>query len=151
VLLGWQLFMGWMWPPKPRPPKPAEEAVVRLPYPPLWANVPAAVQTSFADPFPGLANAARLTAEVGLLANRAAAERPRPAVAKVDEPPKPIVRKKNEQVAIGNDAFNLKGTLTSRGAGVQNLTLTAFAEADRLGLPAKPPRPLELIPNDARR
>ena len=67
-----------------------------------------------------------------------------------------------ELIALGNDDFNLKVLLTTRGGGVQQLTLTAFEEANRLGREVvrtdaegnpvlgdngKPiPQPLRLIP-----
>src|SRR5262249_10220681 len=90
----------------------------------------------------------RVATDIGTLATRTAAERPPVVVAEKPEPPKPAVRKANVQVAIGNEKFNLRGTLTTRGAGVQSLTLTAFEEDDRLGLLANTVRPLELLPDD---
>src|SRR5262249_7475718 len=45
-----------------------------------------------------------------------------------------------------NSAFNLKVLLTSKGAGVEGVTLNKFAQANRLGRPAEPPQRLQLVP-----
>jgi YidC/Oxa1 family membrane protein insertase len=72
---------------------------------------------------------------------------PKPAaVAKPAAPTEPPTL-----VALGDDSFALKALLTTRGAGVQQLILTKFREADRVGRPAieadtKRARPLYLIP-----
>jgi YidC/Oxa1 family membrane protein insertase len=150
LLVGWQFFMNWMWPPKPRAAKPRGEAI-SLPDPRMWANLPAAVPPVLALPGAGVSGPVQLAVEAGVLSNRVASQGRPTAVAKKEEaPPKPIVRKKTEEIRIGDDSFNLKGTLTTRGAGVQNLTLTAFAEATSEGLPMDPPQLLELIPNNPR-
>lgn len=68
-------------------------------------------------------------------------------------------REKNskvETVELGDDTFFLKAKLTSRGAGVQKLTLTRFQSADWAGKPVfnrdedgkKTAAPLDLIPED---
>jgi len=65
-----------------------------------------------------------------------------PAVTKPSEPP--------AFIALGDSTFHLKVLLTDRGAGVQQLILTKFDEANRLGEQVydsnKKPRPLYLIP-----
>jgi YidC/Oxa1 family membrane protein insertase len=62
------------------------------------------------------------------------------------EPPKPPPA----AIALGGDEYYLNVLLTPRGAGVRDLTLTRFKQADRYGLPDKGPdgqtKPLELIP-----
>jgi YidC/Oxa1 family membrane protein insertase len=147
VLVGWHYFEKWMWPPKPREPKRPN---IQLPYAPLWANLPAGAAGNAAIPGTGLASAVQLVTDVGTLSNRLASDPPKSAVAEKPEPPrKAIVRKKSEQVPIGNDDFNVKAHLTTRGAGVQSLTLLAFEEANWFGRAVEPRRPLELIPNDA--
>ncbi len=141
-LMSWQWLMNKIWPPKPRP---AVEAKVPLPHPVLWANLPAAV-----PPTPGLSGvgaAVQLASDVGVLSNKLAAEPPKVVAKKSDEVPKPVVRKESKQVVIGDDTFNLKGSLTTRGAGVQSLFLTAFDEGNELGRPVEPRTMLELIPN----
>lgn len=77
-------------------------------------------------------------------------------------PPKPIVAPKPAAptelptlVALGDDNFAIKALLTTRGAGVQQLILTKFHEADRVGRPVIDPetktkRPLHLIPGFTR-
>jgi YidC/Oxa1 family membrane protein insertase len=53
---------------------------------------------------------------------------------------------------LGGDGFYLNAMLTTRGAGVQRLTLTKFQAASWIGLPEttndNKPVPLELIPDD---
>lgn len=53
-------------------------------------------------------------------------------------------------IALGDDASYTKVLLTTRGGGLQQLTLTRFDEANRLGLEVKKadgqPQPLRLIP-----
>ncbi len=74
-------------------------------------------------------------------------------------PPKPKVVKPVAQepaepptlIALSDKSFALKVLLTTKGAGVQQVILTKFQEADRIGRPAidpvtNAPRPLYLIP-----
>lgn len=57
-------------------------------------------------------------------------------------------------VTLGGDGFNLQVVLTSKGAGVQELILTRFQEASKLGRPVwqdakkRIPEPLHLIPDN---
>jgi YidC/Oxa1 family membrane protein insertase len=55
-----------------------------------------------------------------------------------------------ELISLGGDDFNLAVTLTNRGAGVRELTLTKFKAADWYGRPAKDdkgqPLSLQMIP-----
>lgn len=58
-------------------------------------------------------------------------------------------------IALGDDTFALKALLTSRGGSLQQLILTKYDEADRIGRPAIDPetkarRPLFLIPGFTR-
>jgi YidC/Oxa1 family membrane protein insertase len=73
-------------------------------------------------------------------------EKPKPA-----EPPKPAgPTEPHELTALGGDDFFLKVLLNSKGAGVQQLILTQFDEADRVGREVREadgsPRRLHLIP-----
>lgn len=68
-------------------------------------------------------------------------------------PPKPVEIKSGEPralIALGNDSFYVKALLTNKGAGVQQVVLTQFDDASRLGLELKnddgTPRRLHLIP-----
>ncbi len=51
-----------------------------------------------------------------------------------------------EEIAFGGPTFNIQGSFTTRGAGVQSLTLNQFDAANWLGEPA--PGKLELIGDD---
>ncbi len=70
------------------------------------------------------------------------------AAAKPAEAPKPVNRP--EPITLGGDDFHLRVLLTPRGAGVEELILTRFKQADHYGLPDRgpngEPRPLHLIP-----
>lgn len=75
-------------------------------------------------------------------------EKPKEA-AKPPEPPKATPQEPVELIALGDDTFFTKLLLTTRGGGIQQLTLTKFDEADRLGREVKrgdKPQPLRLIP-----
>jgi YidC/Oxa1 family membrane protein insertase len=80
---------------------------------------------------------------------------PRPPEAKpaVNTPPAPT--EPHSLVALGDESFALKVLLTNKGAGVQQVILKNYDEADRLGRPVKDPatggnRPLYLIPGYVR-
>ena len=75
--------------------------------------------------------------------------------------PKPVVKvpatpaEPPTLIALGDDTFALKALLTNKGAGVQQLILTKYLEADRMGRPVKgddptTKRPLYLIPGFVR-
>jgi YidC/Oxa1 family membrane protein insertase len=78
---------------------------------------------------------------------------PATLVAKEEPKPAPKVRPvavgppaKHQEVQLGDDQFNLKVRLTSKGAGVLSVTLNQFQAADSDGRPVSPPEKLELIP-----
>ena len=70
---------------------------------------------------------------------------PKPAVSAPSAPTEPPTL-----IALGTDAFYNKVLLTTHGGGVQQVTLTRFEEANRLGREVKKPdgspQPLRLIP-----
>jgi YidC/Oxa1 family membrane protein insertase len=73
------------------------------------------------------------------------------AAAKAPEPPPPEPANPADLVTLGEgENFNLKATLTNRGAGIHHLILTNFDAADWFGRPAmnadKVRQKLELIP-----
>src|SRR5262245_7658010 len=61
-----------------------------------------------------------------------APEKPK-EVAKPSEPPKATPPEPVELIALGDDSCFTKVLLSTRGGGIQQLTLTKFDEADRLG------------------
>lgn len=76
---------------------------------------------------------------------------PKPAP-KVEPPPPPKPTDWGTLIPFGGNNFNLRGFLNTRGGGVQQLILTWFHEANRLGLEEKKngrPVPLCLIPGIA--
>lgn len=63
--------------------------------------------------------------------------------------PKPTVSEPPTLIALGDPSFYTSALLTTRGGAVQQLTLTRFDEANRLGLEVRnngKPQPLRLIP-----
>src|SRR5262245_6481590 len=133
IVFGWQFFVNWRWPPKEKPPSPEQCARAVG----MWGlGSPAA---------PGLDHAGRLAAETWLigktpqelteLASLSAKAQAKPDVI-VEKKPKPKPkpqRRQAEDIPLGDDSFNLKLLLTSEGAGVRELILTRFKEADRYG------------------
>lgn len=88
---------------------------------------------------------------------RDAQKRSEDAARRKEEAAKAEAAKRNEPptlVAMGDDSFFVRLLLTTRGAGVQQLVLTRFDQADRLGRAVKEPAvndratavPLHLIP-----
>jgi YidC/Oxa1 family membrane protein insertase len=77
---------------------------------------------------------------------------PAPPAPKAEPKPPPPPPKKADPptlYALGDDTFYLRSLLSSRGGGVQQVVLTKFYEADRLGREARQdgkPVPLYLIP-----
>ncbi|HEY1376373.1 MAG TPA: membrane protein insertase YidC [Gemmataceae bacterium] len=139
------IFAGYTWVrsrlfPPPRKLTPDEYAAVDEAGRLLTAATPAA----------GLGDAARLAAaaaadrdhakeyalavfeEKEKAKKEAAAKEERAKATKPAEPAKPA-----ELIALGGADFPLAVTLTNRGAGVHDLTLTKFHAADWYGLPAK--------------
>jgi YidC/Oxa1 family membrane protein insertase len=112
-------------------------------------------------PGDGLGNAVRLGAaanfnrdderQLALAVLKDKAEKEKQAAAKPPEPVKPKAPvKPAETIALGGDDYYLAVTLTNRGAGVRDLTLTPFEAADSYGRPEvtadNKPVPLHLIP-----
>jgi YidC/Oxa1 family membrane protein insertase len=161
IFLGYMQLQALLYPvrPKPHPPEPP----VRLPQPGLWASLPADVGAIAGDApgGAGLAGAVRLAASAGTLSKWSAGQPVALAKKEPEKPPEPKIVPKPEpepaaqhrEIVMGDASedsrFNMKVILTSKGAGVQSLTLNKFAQADRLGRPdGNPPRRLELIPNN---
>ena len=121
----------YLFPPKPKPPAPPK----RL--------------TSAHEPVGGLGGGLALG---GLPFETA----PRFVEAKPVEPPKPAAVKPSEPralIALGDESFFLKVLLTNKGGGVQQVMLTQFKDASRLGLEIKDngaSRHLVLIPGYVR-
>jgi YidC/Oxa1 family membrane protein insertase len=148
AMAGWSLFVQWRWPAKDRPARPTDPTGERLAYRPLLTGLPV-MAGARSVPGAGLAGAWSMAAEAVTAMHWPGNERSRAKVAQAPEPPKPALpQKPAQEVFLGNDSFNLKAKLTTRGAGVQSLTLNAFEEADPFGLRAQPPRRLELIPDN---
>lgn len=121
----------WVWPPPPKPPKPPKPLTVKK----EMVGAMAGGGILVAPPFDKLA----------------ALPPPPPP-----QPPKPVVAKPAQPrtlIALGDDSFFLKVLLTDKGAGVQQVVLTQFDEANRLGREVRDdgkPRPLHLIPGYVR-
>lgn len=152
VLVGWVYFQNWMWPPKQRPAKFSQEPAVEWPWKDLRSQDQATILTRLLGAstpgWSGLDTGTRLVAEIKRddpalkmwLAQEREKARPKPVVAK------------SETVNLGDDSFNLQVKLTSKGAGVQQVVLTKFQEANDLGLPVKDgnaPVPLHLVPKES--
>ena len=149
IFAGYSWFRNWQFPPpKPLPEeaRPGIEELSRV----IAASLPSGE----------IGDAARLVSAVkytykddrdSVLAamqekldnDKKAAEKA--AAAKPKLPVKPA-----ETIALGGDDYYLAVTLTNRGAGVRDLTLTPFEAADSDGKPALDangkPLPLQLIP-----
>src|SRR5262245_16494645 len=140
VFVGVTLLQNWLWPPKPRPPAPPQLPADRWLAADLAARTQAALYVSPA--LPGVAGAVQLATEARVaewavtgrfraLAARkpedkpAAPPQPPPAVAKLPAAP-------HEVIPMGGPGFNYSLVLTSRGAGVQSLTLNAFEGATKM-------------------
>jgi YidC/Oxa1 family membrane protein insertase len=161
IFIAWVPLQSWLWPRKPRP--------LTAPDPRLWSGVPAQTQVAVeqAPGLPGLGNAWNLAAQIAIADYAANGRRPAVAKAEPEPPPKPKKEKEpvrpvaiapaapHREIHIGDispdSTFNYKVVLTSQGAGVLNLILNKFPEANRLGRPAGDlPPPLDLIPKDPR-
>ncbi|MBX9582678.1 MAG: membrane protein insertase YidC [Gemmataceae bacterium] len=91
------------------------------------------------------------TAEAVAAVAGAAVGVPAPPPPKAEPKPPPPPKKADPPTlfALGDDEFYLKALLSTRGGGVQQVVLTRFNEADRIGREAKQdgkPVPLYLIP-----
>jgi YidC/Oxa1 family membrane protein insertase len=124
----------WLFPPKPVPPPPT-------PAPKVAKDLLVAVAGGGSvapEPFNRMTSLPRPKEE----ANPAPAPAPAAIVAKPAVP--------RALIALGDDTFNLKVLLTNLGGGVQQVVLTKFDEATRLGREINDAsgkrRPLHLIP-----
>lgn len=109
-------------------PAPTLPSRPHLPYAKLWSALPGSLQGLAAQlPCgPGLGNACRLATELQV-AQWAAGER------------------RYRMIPLGDDTYNLKVKLTSRGGAVWEVVLTHFEEANSLGRPVH--EPLHLFPS----
>lgn len=153
LFAGWSLVQTWLWPPPPRKPRvvsqkeaapPAESALPkRFADPRLWGDLLAqtpAVVTGLPG-LPGMAGACTLLADARLADPEAQALlRAAARVAREASTP----RAPHREIALGDESFNLQAVLTTRGAGVQSLTLNRFQGASDMGLPEE--GPLHLLP-----
>lgn len=152
VLITSGLGLGWWYVDKTYFPKPASrEAVLALTGGVAAPTLPGFVSPK-ADPPPPtpVGGDALLAIAGGVAAPRpAAVVPPKPVPPKVETPADPPTF-----VALGDDSCYNKVLLTTRGAAVQQVTLTRFDEANRLGLevklPGGKPQPLRLIPGVVR-
>jgi YidC/Oxa1 family membrane protein insertase len=114
-------------------------------------NDPAVKQGEEKDrqPLPAKPTSEAVAALTGSAANVPPAPPP-PKKVEPTKPPEPLKPADwGRLIAFGGDDFFLKGFLTSRGGGLQQLVLTGFHEANRLGREEKVdgnPIPLYLIP-----
>jgi YidC/Oxa1 family membrane protein insertase len=151
LMLGHTWLRNKLWPP---PPKLTAEAA---------AAVDGASRLVAAYTGAGLSDACNLaiqatvnpaSAREYLLAVREAKDKA-PAVAKA-APPKPVEpdkpQPKPEHISLGGDGYLISLTLTTLGAGVEQLILNPFPEVNRMGLGVKLAdgslKTLELIPKD---
>ncbi|HEV3203970.1 MAG TPA: YidC/Oxa1 family insertase periplasmic-domain containing protein, partial [Gemmataceae bacterium] len=133
--LAWEAFLV------SKPIRPVESKSLRLPNSLRWESLPGTILGGLdsAAFIPGCGSASRLAMQIAL-ANWSEVPRIR------------TVARRVEPVQIGSDSFNLKVTLTPRGAGVQSVTLPKFDRANYLGEPeydnlTKKPLPLDLVPD----
>lgn len=147
VVLAAGLAAGWWyvektWFPKPPPKEPEPTEKLRLIHRELVAAV---VGTA-----PTVAPPLTATRPYHIPAKPTEPQKPAEA-AKPAEPPKPSEpAEPHALIALGDDSFYLKVLLTSTGGGVQQVVLTRFEDASRLGravkTPDDKPQPLPLIP-----
>jgi YidC/Oxa1 family membrane protein insertase len=159
VLLAGGLTAGWWYVDKtyfpkpqakpPEPPTPARELVggvagaAALGAPPAdgYASLPPLPPPSRATLVQSVSGGLYAGGELA----RALAPKPPPAAAKPAELP--------ELIALGDDSYFKKLLLTTKGGAVQQVILTRFDEANRLGLEVRhngTPQPLRLIPGVTR-
>jgi len=125
----------YVWPPKP---KPVEAPKVKAPDVPQPQPQPLTVRKELVAALAG----------PGVIALPKYDNLP-----SLPPPPKPAEIKPSEPralIALGDDSYFLKVLLTNKGGGVQQVVLTQFDDASRLGLEIKmadgKSRPLHLIP-----
>src|SRR5262249_31940513 len=79
----------------------------------------------------------------------AVAAKPKPAPAAAPKPEPDVDLAKITPITLGDDGFQMRVKLTPPGAGLRQLVLNHFQQADRFGLPDKAhPDELELIPEE---
>lgn len=125
ILAGWTLLQNQLWPPRP----PAQKQVAK----------------KEADKKPEEKDAEKKADVEKKPEEKKQAEKP-PAVEAVKPKPEAKPAPPVETYTLGNKDTHLQAVLTTRGAGVQKLTLNRFEAADYLGQPVK--SKLDLIPED---
>jgi YidC/Oxa1 family membrane protein insertase len=159
AVLAGGLIAGWWYvdrtffprpqPKTPEPPTPARELVGGVAGAAALGAPPADGYASL-PPLPPPSRMTLLQSVTGGLYSggelaRALTPKPPPAAAKPAELP--------ELIALGDDSFYKKVLLTTKGGAVQQVILTKFDEANRLGLEVRhngTPQPLRLIPGVTR-
>src|SRR5262249_14711586 len=150
VFLGWTALQNYLWPPpkRVRPPVP-----IHLPNEQLWGGVPAAI--THLPAVPGIGAAMPLVSQVAVAEWSAGDRNQWAAIAREPKPkPKPVAAEPPQvaaapvqKITLGDNlAFNIQATFTSRGGAIEEVILNKFEEATTLGLPAKPPKKLHLVP-----
>lgn len=162
TLIGLNLLQRALWPPQP------PHHVVKLPEARLWGALPAQVGAAIGQlpAAPGMGAPGSVAAQI-LLAEWSAGlppvlatkrKEPAPPTERaVAKKPVPIVPRAPhlENITLGDDGrFNLRVSLTTLGAGVQQVVLNRFQEADAEGRAVwkdkqqREKQPLALVPND---
>lgn len=128
LMLGWNTFKAWQWP----PPPPKEKVwPVALEKAPKDQQAMMLARLGLAATGRGLADAVDLATQAGIgpVAGKAAAP---PVVKEVVAPPKPA--EPPQEVVFGGKGYAISATLTNQGAGVRELVLNHFAAVDKYGL-----------------
>src|SRR5262245_49935448 len=149
IFVGWSALQTFLWPPpkrvRPQPP-------LKLPNEQFWGGMAGLLAQPPA--VPGLGAALPLVGDVAVAEWSAGDREQWKRIAAEPKPlPKPerpkVAAAKPEKFTLGDDTqFNLQVTFTTQGGAVARVILNKFEEATRLGLPAKPPQRLHLIPED---
>src|SRR5947209_1994597 len=114
----------------------------------LAARLAAAATTGTPADLAALATEPALTRDA--LLQYAVAAKSTPAPAPAPEPAPAVDVAKITPITLGGDGFQMRVKLTPLGAGVRQLVLNHFHQADRYGLPDKThPEGLELIPEES--
>ncbi len=133
----------------PAPPTPARELVGAVAGAPALGAPPADGYAALPPPVPPSRTLLLQSVTGGLYL---AAELARPPA--VPKPPAVKPAEPQELIALGDGSFYNQVLLTTRGGGVQQVILTRFDEASRLGLEVKQadgqPQHLRLIPGVTR-
>lgn len=141
LIAGWQFLVNWLWPTKPKPPKPNQETVTL-------------VMGGMAT---GIEEVGKLK-RVGTVEEQVAKEE---EPKKKDEPPpKPEFKADPSQLpeliplGHGSNPYYLQVLFNTHGGSVQQVVTSQFLEADREGLEVKEngkPKPMHLIPGVIRK